>query len=161
MDSKPGRLLGIDYGEARVGLALSDPLGLTAQPLTTLERRGDKHICRDIEALVGERGVTEVVVGLPLDMSGQRGASAQKVDAFVERLRRYITIPVLLRDERLTTTQAERVMDQARSGRSRRDSRKSREGRKKREAVVDQVAAVLILQSELDARRLAREWSDD
>ncbi len=145
----PGRLLGIDYGEARVGLALSDPLGFTAQPLRTLDRRGDKQICREVQAVVEANAVVGVVVGHPLEMTGASGPAAQRAEAFAERLRRYLRVPVTLRDERMTTMQAERALDEGRVS------------RKRQKAVVDQLAAVLILQAELEARRIARERAEE
>ena len=135
-----GRLLGVDYGEVRVGLALSDPLGLTAQPLVTLQRLGDKQICREIRDIVGEHRIVEIVVGMPLELSGNKGPSALKVDAFVERLGRYVNIPISTTDERLTSVAVERAFDEGQVK------------RKRRKEVVDQLAAVLILQGVLDLR---------
>ena len=134
---KQGRVLAIDYGLARVGLAISDPLRITAQPWTTLERRGDKHICREIAAIVEEREVREIVVGLPLDMSGHESKQAELVRAFIDRLGRYVRVPIEAWDERLTTVAAERVLDEARST------------RRKKKRAIDQIAAALILEGYL------------
>lgn len=135
------RILAVDYGDARVGVAISDPLGITAQPLDTLARRGDKHICRELAALVEAREVSEVVVGLPLELSGAEGPAAQKVRAFADRLSRYISIPITFWDERMTSLQAERDMREVGKLKWR-----------KRRGKVDQVAAQLILQAVLDQR---------
>lgn len=135
--SVKGRVLAIDYGLARVGLAMSDPLRITAQPLTTLERRGDKHICREIAAIVEADEVKEIVVGLPLNMDGTESKQAGLVRAFIDRLLRYVRVPIELWDERLTTVAAHRALDEAKTNR-----------RKKRESV-DQIAAALILEGYL------------
>ncbi len=139
MSSAPGRILAIDLGQARIGLALSDPLGITAQPLETLERIGPR---RDLQALAERIVATEartVVVGLPRLMSGEEGSQARQARDFAQRLGRRIPgIRVELWDERLTTVQAERTMI----------SGKVRRARRRR--IVDQLAAVLILQGYLD-----------
>jgi len=135
-----GRALGLDLGEARIGLALSDPLGVTAQPLETLERSGSRRDLERIAGLVRDRGVSTVVVGLPLRLSGEEGPAATAARAFARRLAaRLEGVAVRLWDERLTTALAERTMI---SGRARRAKRRKR---------VDTVAAALILQSWLDA----------
>jgi len=141
VSSEPGRLLGLDLGEARIGLALSDPLGLTAQPFETLERVGARRDLQRLVELIRERGVTTVVVGLPLRLSGEEGPAAKSARSFARRLAgRLEGVDVELWDERLTTALAERTMI---SGRVRRARRRER---------VDTVAAALILQSYLDAR---------
>ena len=132
------RTLGIDYGLARVGIALSDSVGITAQPRETLQRVSDRQVCDYLVELIECQDVGEVVVGHPLEMSGKVGQSARLVEAFVALLRERVTCPVSLWDERLTTVQAERALD---------------EGNvhwKKRKAVVDQIAATVLLQSYLD-----------
>ena len=141
MTLEPGRILAIDLGQARIGLALSDPLGITAQPLGTLERVGPR---RDLQALA-ERIVAEqartVVVGLPRLMSGEEGSQARNAREFAAKLGRRIPgVRVELSDERLTTVQAERTMI---SGNVRRARRRQ---------IVDELAAVLILQGYLDRR---------
>ncbi|GGM72555.1 hypothetical protein GCM10012275_48950 [Longimycelium tulufanense] len=142
-DPGPGRRLGVDVGAVRVGVALSDPAPLLASPLVTLAR--DEASGSDLErlaALVAEHKVVEVVVGLPTTLAGRHGPAAEAAVAYAEALaRRVAPVPVRLADERLTTVTATRVL----AGRGVR-------GRKQR-AVVDQAAAVEILQSWLDARR--------
>ncbi len=141
---RPGARLGIDVGEVRVGVALSDPAGLLATPLETV-RRGSGDVDRILD-LVQEHQAVEVVVGLPLSMSGVAGTAARKATAFAERLlgeifRRGLVVSVRLSDERLTTVSAERVLRE-----------QGRKGRRQR-AVVDQAAAVVILQHALDSER--------
>jgi len=133
-------VLALDLGEVRIGLALSDPLGLTAQPLETLQRIGIRKEMNRLAALIAEREVGRVVVGLPLQLSGEEGSAAIQAREFAERLSRRVPgISIELWDERLTTAEAERTLIAA-------DVRRS-----KRKRVIDQLAAVLILQGYLDS----------
>jgi len=135
-----GRCLGVDLGRVRVGLALSDPLGLVAQPLAVVEHRGPRRAVESVARAIDEHSVTTVVVGLPLLLSGAAGERAQDARTFVERLaRQRPEVRVELWDERLTTAQAERTMVDASVRRS------------VRKKTIDAVAAALILQSWLDA----------
>jgi putative Holliday junction resolvase len=137
------RVLGIDYGERRVGVAVSDPLGNFARPLTVLERgRKLATTTREIAALCARHEVETVVVGLPLSMSGELGTKAREVRAFVIRLRLDVPVPVVEWDERLTTVAAERALLEG-----------GLRGERRRQ-VVDQTAAALILQSWLEHRRM-------
>ena len=135
-----GVRLGIDPGDARVGVARSDPSGFLATPVETL-RRGQGDL-RRIAALVEEEEAVEVVVGLPRSLSGSEGPAAVKVRDFAIRLAaRVAPVPVRLVDERLTTVSAEAMLrDRGKKGQQRR-------------AVVDQAAAVMILQHALDSER--------
>ena len=137
------RVLGLDVGDRRIGVAMSDPIGLTAQPLMTIERAGGDADTEAIRALVEQYGVERIIVGLPLTLRGEQGPQANKVVAFADRLRQRLTIPVQLLDERLTTIQGTRSLLE--TGVSSR----------KRRAVIDQVAAQLILQQFLEASRPA------
>ena len=137
------RVIGLDVGDRTVGVALSDETGLLGQGLTVLRRRDPESDLRRIEELCSERGVQEVVVGLPRLLSGELGPQALKVLAFVDGLRLRLPIPVATWDERLTTRVAERAMIEADVSRKRRRER------------IDQVAAAVILQGYLDARRHA------
>ncbi len=135
------RVLGIDVGRVRIGLALSDPLGLTAQPLPVLLRRGPARDCRELARLVRERGVTTAVVGLPLMMSGAEGSAAAGAREFAAELGKRIPgLAVELWDERWTSVEAERMLVAA-------DVKRGR-----RRTLVDGLAAALILQNYLDAR---------
>ena len=137
---RPGVRLGLDPGDARIGVARSDPTGFLATPLETV-RRSRSDLARLAEIVVEEEAV-EVVVGLPRSLSGREGPAAVKVRAFAARLaRRVAPVPVRLCDERLTTVSAEAMLrDRGRTG-------------SKRRAVVDMAAAVLILQNALDTER--------
>jgi putative Holliday junction resolvase len=132
--------LGIDPGDARIGVARSDPSGFLATPVETV-RRGKGDVAR-IAAILAEEGAVEVVVGLPRSLSGREGPAALKAREFAARLaRRVAPVPVRLCDERLTTVSAEAMLrDRGRKGTRRR-------------AVVDQAAAVVILQQALDTER--------
>ncbi|HVL83406.1 MAG TPA: Holliday junction resolvase RuvX [Pseudonocardia sp.] len=137
-----GRRLGVDVGAVRVGVALSDPDGVLATPLVTVAR--DAEHGSDLAALrelVAEHGAVEVVVGLPRTLAGREGPAARLAQEFADALRGVLDVPVVLTDERLTTVVATRQLRES-----------GRRGRRQR-AVVDQAAAVAILQGWLDARR--------
>jgi putative Holliday junction resolvase len=135
------KALGIDFGERRIGLAGSDPLGLTAQPLSVFERASLAEDVRHIGEIADCRGAQTIVVGLPLNMDGSAGPAARRARRFAAKLRRELGMDVELWDERLTTVEAERALI---SGGQRRSRRKE---------LRDAVAAALILQSYLDAHR--------
>ena len=136
----PGRVLAVDLGTVRVGLALSDPLRITGQPMGRLPRRALRDDLTALIDIVRANDVAVVVVGHPLLMSGIAGERALDAQAFAGRLRAEIVCPVVLWDERLTTVQAERALLEGNV--SRRNRRK----------VVDAAAAALLLQSWLDAQ---------
>jgi putative holliday junction resolvase len=138
------RSLGLDVGDKRIGLAISDSDGILASPLTVIERR---EVGLDIEAItdvINARQVERVIVGLPRSMNGNLGPQAEKVKVFTESLGRKTSVPVEYRDERLTTVMAERLMHSTHSG-----SRRKNKGHPHRDAQ----AAALILQSYLDEGR--------
>lgn len=137
-----GRILAIDYGSRRMGLAVSDPLGITAQGLETLERKNKRADFGRLERIVREYQVREIVLGNPLRMSGQEGTQSQKVAEFAGELRRRFELPVHLWDERLTSAEANRLL------------READLSTKKRAKAVDRMAAVLILQSFLQSRSI-------
>ena len=140
------RTLGIDHGQVRVGLALSDPLGMIASPLKTVERRRKrKQDIADLAALVQELDVAEVVIGIPFEMTGAMGKKAKEVLQFAQALREVLDVPVIEWDERLTTVQAERSLTAM-------DVRGSR-----RKQLVDQMAAAIILQGYLDSKPRSEE----
>ncbi len=140
-DSVP-RLLGLDVGNRRIGVAVSDELGFTAQPVLTLIRKKPRDDIRSLARLARRYACQEIVVGNPLHLSGEQSRQAEKTQAFAQSLADETKLPVHLWDERLTTTEAHRILYE--SGRPRPEHRK----------VVDQVAAVIILQGFLDDRRL-------
>lgn len=133
------RSLGIDHGEARLGLAISDELGMLAHPLETLPA-GPNALPR-IVAVTKEKSVDSVVIGLPKNMDGSKGPAAQKVEAFANTVRAALPhLRVILWDERMTTLAAQRTLHEA--GRNAKNSK----------ALIDQVAAQMILQSWLDSQ---------
>lgn len=136
-----GRVLALDVGERRIGVALSDPTRVLASPLTTLRAQPRARVLGEIAALVQRNEVAEVVVGLPLTLSGEIGPQALIIQAFAAELQQALAVPVHLLDERLTSVAAERMMI---------DLGLRPEQRKAR---IDEVAASIILQDFLDARR--------
>lgn len=146
--AESGRIAGLDVGDRTIGVAVSDPLGWTAQGVTVIRRESlDKDLAR-LEAICGQYGVTRLVVGLPRNMNGTEGPRAEAVRAFAREVEARLGLPVTLWDERLTTMQAERALLEADLSRAR------------RRQVIDRLAAQLILQSFLDhqaARRRERE----
>ncbi|MCD8250053.1 MAG: Holliday junction resolvase RuvX [Lachnospiraceae bacterium] len=144
------RIMGLDYGSKTVGVALSDALLLTAQPLETIERPKENKLRRTlarIESLCGEYQVERIVVGFPKNMNNTIGDRAEKSQEFAEMLKKRTGLPVVMWDERLSTVAAERSLI---------ESGVRREHRKE---YVDQIAAVLILQGYLDANR-GKEWKN-
>ena len=136
------RSLGIDHGDARIGLAISDELGMLAHPLETVAVKTTADPIAHIAAIVVRDKISQIVLGLPRNMDGTYGPAAEKVRAFAEKLRAACGCPVKLWDERLTTVAAQRSLHEA--GRNAKTSR----------AVIDQVAAQLILQGWLDSQAM-------
>lgn len=140
MTVRPGVRLGVDPGDARIGIARSDPSGVLATPVETVPR-GEGDLAR-IAAIGEEEGAVEIVVGLPRSLSGGEGPAAARVREFATALARQVApLPVRLCDERLTTVTAESMLRE-----------RGRKGARRR-AVVDQAAAVVILQNALDTER--------
>ena len=140
----PPRILALDVGTRRIGLAITDPLGMTAQGLPTLNRTNKRADFAALRRVFRKYEVAEIVVGHPLTMSGEPSAQTEKVTQFVEELRREFAGPIHLWDERLTSAQANRILDEG--GHTRME----------RKGVVDQMAAGLILQSFMEARSVQR-----
>ena len=137
------RIMGLDFGSRTTGVAVSDPLGMTAQSVETIVRKDENKLrqtCARIEELIKEYEIEEIVLGYPKNMNNTAGERAEKTEEFKAMLERRTGKPVILWDERLTTVAAERVLM---------ESGVRRENRK---AVVDKIAAVLILQGYLDSR---------
>lgn len=132
------RIMGLDVGTKTIGVALSDPLGWTAQGLTTIRRRSLAADLAALKELVRRYGVEELVVGLPRNMNGSLGSQAEAVRAFARHLQAEVGLPVHFIDERLTTVAAGRVLLEADLS------------RRRRRQVIDQVAATYILQGYLD-----------
>lgn len=137
-----GRILALDLGKKRIGLAISDPLRITAQGLETLERRGRRDDIEDLRRLVSERGVTKILMGDPLHMSGDSSRQGDYTREFASELERKTGLPVEFRDERWTSREAERTL------------RGSGVAHGNRKATIDQLSAVILLQSYLDSLRM-------
>jgi putative Holliday junction resolvase len=132
------RILSLDFGEKRIGVAVSDALNIIAQSVGTIERKGIKNDLKKIKDLVREHDAGRLIVGLPLNMNGTEGKSANRAVDFVNELKKEIDIRVEMVDERLTTAQGERIFLEADLS------------RKKRKKNIDKIAAQLILQNYLD-----------
>jgi putative Holliday junction resolvase len=141
MSSEPGRVMALDVGERRIGVALSDPTRMLASPLTTIRAVPRSTALKRILTLIRDYQVTALVVGLPLTMNGDIGPQATLVQQFVDELRPLIDIPIAFVDERLTTVAAERMMI---------DLKIKPEQRRAR---IDEMAASIILQDFLDSQR--------
>ena len=135
------RILAVDLGLVRTGLAICDELEMLASPIGTVTEPDLDALCGQVAAVAAREGAKEIVVGHPRNMDGSRGESAQRAEAFAEALGRASGLPVVLRDERLTTVSAHGILNQ------------TNVRGKKRKAVVDTVSATLILQDYLDSRR--------
>ena len=141
------RILGLDVGSKTIGVAVSDELSLTAQGLTTLKRKVLKQDIKQLLKVIEENGVEKVVVGLPKNMNGSLGPSAEMVISLIGELKKFIDLPVVTWDERLSTVAAQRVLLEADMS------------RKKRKRVVDKVAAIIILQGYLDSQMRMKNLS--
>ena len=136
----PGRILALDYGTKRIGVALSDELGWTAQPLETFERRTLDWDIAHVAALVGSHDVERVVLGLPLQLDGREGPAVRAMREFTVKLEAGLSVPVIRWDERMTTKAAEELLIAADVS------------RKKRKGIVDRIAAAILLRSYLEAQ---------
>jgi putative Holliday junction resolvase len=138
---KTQRVLALDVGAKRIGLAVTDELGITAQPLQTLVRENKRKDFAALQQLAEQLHITDIVIGMPLRMSGEAGTQAEKIQAFAADLRKYCSQPIHFYDERLTSAEANRMLDAA--GLTRID----------RKGLVDQMAAVMILQGWMQRNR--------
>ena len=134
-------ILGLDIGDVRIGVAISDELGFGAHPLCTITRKNRKKDLDALRNLIDTHGVERIVIGLPLRLNGEVGIQAQKVQKFANRLKRVADVPICFWDERLTTVEATQIL------------RNINKRGKKRKKVIDQVAAVLILDEYLSQFR--------
>lgn len=135
------RIMGLDYGSKTIGVAISDTLGLTAQPLETIERSGENKLRRSlarIAEIVREKDIKKIVVGLPINMDGRSGERAALTLEFVEKLKLRVDIPIVMQDERLTTVEADEILDE--SGVKKQD----------RKQFIDQIAAGIILKEYME-----------
>ncbi len=132
------RIMALDVGEKRVGVAVSDPLGLTAQPCATLKREDPEKLLGQIKKIADERGVARIIVGIPYNIRGEEGDSAKKIREFARCLHEYTGIETDIEDERFSSAVSERIMLWADVS------------RKKRKGNIDKMAAAVILQGFLD-----------
>ncbi len=142
------RVLGLDVGSKTIGLAVSDPLGITAQGLITLRRKNKRLDFEQLASVIREYRVSEIVIGYPLRMSGMEGFQAEKMQRFADEVRHKFGLPVHLWDERLTSSQADRLL------------REFDLSIKKRGKAVDRMAAVLILQNWMEASGISGQQTD-
>lgn len=136
------RMLGLDHGEKRIGVSVSDELGMLAHPVETYQRRSRAEDVDYVKGLVHTYDVKTIAVGLPRHMNGDLGISAKRVTRFIDELTAHLDVKIVSWDERLTTVMATRILQEM------------SHSRKKRTGMVDQVASVLILQSYLDSIRI-------
>jgi putative Holliday junction resolvase len=141
MNSPVRRILGLDVGARRIGIAVTDPLGITAQGLETLQRRNKRYDFEYLRRVIRAYEVAEIVVGLPLRMSGAEGTQSEKMRRFAEELGKKFGLPIHLWDERLTSAEANRFL------------RETELSIEKRGKAVDRMAAILILQGWMESRR--------
>ena len=134
------RVLGVDFGQARIGVAISDELGMLAHPVETIPGARIGEAAKRVAEIARERDVERVVIGMPRHMNGELGAAAAEANAFADKLRPLLHCPITMWDERLSTTAANRALRDA--------GQKTRQTR----GIVDQVAAQMILQGYLDSR---------
>jgi putative Holliday junction resolvase len=143
-----GRILALDLGQRRIGLAVSDPLRLTAQGLETLQRANNRQDFAALAKLISQWNVSLLLIGYPLRMSGEEGRQAQSARLFAELLSVRTGVPYRLWDERLTTVEAQRVLRQSRASIAR------------RARAVDRLSAVILLQSYLDSLAHSSPWGE-
>lgn len=133
------RILGIDYGDARVGIAITDPLGITAQGLETINRNGsDKIVLKRLEELIEQYNVTTIVIGMPINMNGTKTERAEVTEKFIHKMKcKFGKIPIEIIDERLTTVEAHKTMNYLNVNKH------------KKRSIVDTISAVYILETYL------------
>ncbi|MBC8163735.1 MAG: Holliday junction resolvase RuvX [Roseiflexaceae bacterium] len=147
--NEPGRVIALDVGSKRIGVAMCDTLRILPSPLTTISARPRPTALARIDALIRQNEVVELVVGLPLTLSGEIGPQALEIKRFVADLEQVVRVPIHLFDERLTSAEAERVMiDMGLKAEQRR-------------ARIDEMAATIILRDYLNSRRAPPTWDDE
>ncbi|MHB8755556.1 MAG: Holliday junction resolvase RuvX [Candidatus Acidiferrales bacterium] len=138
--AKLGRVLAIDYGRRRIGLAVSDELGITAAPLATFERKNRRDDIRRLRDTARKYTISLIIVGSPVHLDGHAGEMAEEASRFAARIQKELSLPVKLRDERLTSWEAEQTLEET-------------AGRKRKNANVDSIAAAILLREYLDENR--------
>jgi len=150
-----GSILALDYGRARIGLAIAETEAQLPRPLLTLDRVNRNEDMRRLRELAREHGVRQIVVGLPLRLDGTRGEMAEEATRFAARLRKQLGLPVDMLDERLTSWEAERLLEEQ-SGRVLHEAKTHPKGNKPFRASVDAVAAAVILKEYLEQQRVTK-----
>ena len=137
------RILGIDYGDARVGIAITDPLGITAQGLETINRNGsDKIVLKRLEELIEQYNVTTIVIGMPINMNGTKTERAEVTEKFIHKMKcKFGKIPIETIDERLTTVEAHKTMNYLNVNKH------------KKRSIVDTISAVYILETYINKNK--------
>ena len=135
------RLVGLDYGDSRTGVAVSDLLGITAQGVESIKHTGDKQLILRLSEIIKEYQVKKIVIGLPLNMNATTGARVEKTKKFIEKLKNEFSLEVVTIDERLTTVASHRTMTELGVNKN------------KKKNIIDMMSAVLILQMYLDRNR--------
>ncbi|MGB8472601.1 MAG: Holliday junction resolvase RuvX [Candidatus Acidiferrum sp.] len=153
---KPGRILALDYGRARIGLAMADAEAALASPLATLVRINRNEDMRRLRELVREHDINQIVVGLPLRLDGTRGEMAEEAARFGERVHKQIGLPVEMVDERLTSWEAERLLEEH-QGRTIHSASSKKRQKESSKPGVDAMAAALILKEYLDRRNTEQD----
>ena len=148
-DTPGGSILAIDYGRARIGLAIADAGVRIAQPLSTLKRINRNEDTRRLREIAREHGVHQIIVGLPLRLDGTRGEMAEEAERFANRVRKQLGVSVELRDERLTSWEAERLLEEE-LGKKFRENKNARKKNSTDEVTVDSMAAAVILREYLE-----------
>ncbi len=134
------RILGLDIGKKRIGLAISDPQGVVSEALDTIECREEEKLFFKLLSLLKEKEIGEIIVGFPLNLNGTIGRESERILAFIEKLKKRVDVPIKRWDERFTTKIATDLLIKADLS------------RRRRKRLVDKISAVLILQSYLDSR---------
>ena len=137
------RILGLDVGEKKIGISLSDPTGIIAQGLKLYRRDVLRNDLAELKKIVDDYNVKEIVIGLPIDLNGGIGKKAQEISAFFEEVKKHFTLPVVLWDERFSTNEAHQIFEMANVS------------HRKRKPFLDVMASQLILQGYLDAHKTA------
>ncbi|HEX6292382.1 MAG TPA: Holliday junction resolvase RuvX [Herpetosiphonaceae bacterium] len=140
-----GRIIALDVGEKRIGVAACDPSGIVVRPVGVVQADPRERALAEIQRIVHDEEAVLVVVGLPLTLRGEHGPQAQRVADFVEKLKAVVTVPLVMRDERFTSVEAQRIIDE-RGGKR----------KKRRRGEVDEIAATLILQDYLQELQMQR-----
>ena len=150
-----GRIIALDVGERRIGVATCDPSGIVVRPVGVVQAEPRERALAELQRIVHDEEAVLMVVGLPLTLRGEHGPQALRVTAFVEALKGVLTIPVEMRDERYTSVEAQRIISERNERGGKRKKQKQRRGE------VDEIAAALILQDYLQERQSRRPISDD